>query len=109
MAKSILIDVRTGEKTVTEYDDGIPEPTPEELLAAERAAMRCRAAAMRFVLDDMGKLDEVQAVADSDRKASIAWEYEPFYTRNDPFVNALGVDLFTPEEIDDLFRAAMQL
>jgi hypothetical protein len=84
-------------------------PTPEEALAAERAAMRCRAAAMRLVLLDAGKLGDVQAVADSDPRASIVWEYEPFYTRNDPFVNALGVELFTPEEIDDLFRAAMQL
>jgi hypothetical protein len=96
-----------GQKIIVEDDD--PKPTPEETLAAERAAMRCRAAAMRLVLLDAGKLDDVQAVADSDPRAGIVWEYEPFYSRNDPFVNALGVELFTPEEIDDLFRAAMTL
>jgi hypothetical protein len=88
----------------------VPDPEPEPIpIEEQRAAMRCRAAAMRLVLFDAGKLDAVQAVADSDPRASIVWEYEPEYSRNDPFVNALGVELFTPEEIDDLFRAAMQL
>ena len=99
-----IIDVKTGKVTYVER-----EIDPAEALAAERASMRCRAAAMRIVLLDAGKLDDVQAVADSDPRASIVWEYETHYTRNDPFVNALGVELFTPEEIDDLFRAAMQL
>ena len=103
----MILTWEDGKKVLRESDE--PEAKPEEILATERAAMRCRAAAMRLVLLDAGKLDDVQAVADSDPRASIVWEYEPFYSRNDPFVNALGVELFTPEEIDDLFRAAMQL
>ena len=86
-----------------------PEPTPEELLAQERARMSCRAAAMRLVLHRMALLDQVQAITDSDSEASIVWEYEPIYKRNDPFVEALGVEAFTPEQIDDLFREAMKL
>ena len=86
-----------------------PEPTPEEILAAERAEMSCRAASMRRVLHRMDLLAQVQAIADSDPEASIVWEYETVYKRNDPFVEALGVEAFTPEQIDDLFREAMKL
>ena len=84
-------------------------PSDDELLEAERKSMVCRAAAMRLVLHRNGLLDQVQAIADSDPEASIVWEYEPVYKRNDPFVEALGVDAFTPEQIDDLFREAMKL
>ena len=86
-----------------------PEPTPEEVLAAERSEMSCRAASMRRVLHRMDLLAQVQAIVDSDPEASIVWEYEPVYKRNDPFVEALGVDAFTPEQVDDLFREAMKL
>jgi hypothetical protein len=87
-----------------------PEPTPEEALAQERSIMRCRAAAMRLVLHRQGLLATVQAIADSDPEASIVFEYETEYSRNDPFITSLGgPNGFTPEQIDDLFRAAMVL
>ena len=85
-------------------------PTAAEALAQERSTMRCRAAAMRLVLHRQGLLAPVRAIADSDSEASIVFEYEPEFSRNDPFITSLGgPNGFTPEQIDDLFRAAMAL
>jgi hypothetical protein len=87
-----------------------PVINPTEALAQERSQMRCRAAAMRLVLHRQGLLTTVQAIADSDPEASIVFEYEPEFSRNDPFITSLGGPSgFTPEQIDDLFRAAMAL
>ena len=109
MSKSPVFSARR-RKIVGYIDEPAPpEPTPEELLARERARMSCRAAAMRLVLHRSGLLQQVQAIADSDPEASIVWEYEPIYRRNDQFVEALGVEAFTPEQIDDMFREAMNL
>ena len=83
-----------------------PEPTPEEILAEERAAMICTPAQMRLALHRMGLLSQVQAIADGDPEASIVWEYATQIVRTSPLIEALGTD-FTPEEIDDIFRAAM--
>lgn len=86
------------------------EPTDEELLASERAAMRCSPAQMRLTLHRMGLLAQVQAIADADPEASIVWEYATVIERNSPLIEALGGDNgFTPEQIDDIFRAAMQV
>jgi len=41
-----------------------------------------------------------------DRKASIVWEYATQIVRTSPLIEALSGD-FTPEEIDEIFRAAM--
>lgn len=98
------VNLETGERRV----EGDP-PTAEKALTAERARMRCRAAAMRLVLHRRGVLADVQALADSDPEASIVWEYEPEFVRNSPFILNLGEGLFTFEQIDDLFREAMQL
>ena len=89
-------------------------PTPEEILAAERAAMTCTPAQMRLALDDMEApddatktmLDVVEGIVAQDRKASIVWEYATQIIRTSPLIEALGTD-FTPEQIDDIFRAAM--
>ena len=83
-----------------------PEPTPEEILAAERAAMVCTPAQMRLALHRMDLLQQVQAIADGDPEASIVWEYATQIVRTSPLIEALGTD-FTPEQIDDIFRAAM--
>ena len=91
-----------------------PEPTPEEILAAERAAMTGTPAQMRLALDDMEApdddtntlLDVVEGIVAQDRKASIVWEYATQIIRTSPLIEALGTD-FTPEEIDDIFRVAM--
>ena len=92
----------------------LPEPTPEEILAADRAAMTCTPAQMRVALDDMEApddatktmLDVVEGIVAQDRKASIVWEYATQIVRTSPLIEALGSD-FTPEQIDDIFRAAM--
>ena len=85
-----------------------PEPTPEEILAAERAAMICTPAQMRLALHRMDLLQQVQAIADGDPEASIVWEYATQIVRTSPLIEALGTD-FTPEQIDDIFRAAMDV
>ena len=84
----------------------LPEPTPEEILAAERAAMICTPAQMRLALHRMGLLTHVQAIAEADPEASIVWEYATQILRTSPLIEALSGD-FTPEQIDDIFRAAM--
>lgn len=104
MTQGKLISAKTGQVV---YDD-TPEPTPEEVLAAERAAMRCSPAQMRLTLHRAGLLTQVQAIADADPEASIVWEYATEIVRNSPLIDALGGENgFTPEEIDDLFRQAM--
>ena len=87
-----------------------PDPTPEELLAAERENMLVSPAQMRLTLHRMGLLAQVQAIADADPEASIVWEYATVIERNSPLIDALGGDNgFTAEQIDDIFRAAMQV
>jgi len=76
--------------------------------APDRGAMICTPAQMRLALHRMGLLAQVQAIADADTEASIVWEYATQIVRNSPLIEALGGD-FTPEEIDDIFRAAMQV
>ena len=83
-----------------------PEPTPEQLLEQERAAMVCTPAQMRLALHRMELLAQVQGIADSDPEASIVWEYATQIVRTSPLIEALSGD-FTPEQIDEIFRAAM--
>ena len=94
--------------TFSQRDDIAPyvPPTPEEILAAERAAMICTPAQMRLALHRMDLLAQVQAIADGDPEASIVWEYATQIIRTSPLIEALGSD-FSPEQIDDIFRAAM--
>ena len=105
MAHALIVNASNGQAQIVT----VPDPDPADVLAEQRAAMSCRAASMRRVLHRMDLLAQVQAIADSDPEASIVWEYEPVYKRNDPFVEALGVKAFTPQQIDDLFREAMKL
>lgn len=88
----------------------VPTPTPEEALAAERSAMRCTPAQMRLTLHRMDLLTQVQAIADADPEASIVWEYATVIERTSPLIDALGgPNGFTDTQIDDIFRAAMQV
>ena len=102
MSGGILISAATG--VVVLHD--VKDPTPEEILVAERAAMICTPAQMRLALHRMELLAQVQAIADADPEASIVWEYATQIERNSPLIEALGSD-FTPDQIDDIFRAAM--
>ena len=81
---------------------------PEIIVSIEeqRAGMVCTPAQMRLTLHRMGLLTQVQAIADADPEASIVWEYATRIERDSPLIEALGSD-FTPEQIDDIFRAAM--
>ena len=94
--------------TLSHRDDIAPyvPPTPEEILAEQRAAMICTPAQMRLALHRMDLLAQVQAIADGDPEASIVWEYATQIVRTSPLIEALSGD-FTPEQIDDIFRAAM--
>lgn len=104
--RGLAIDAITGEVV---YDER-PIPTAEETLAAERATMICSPAQMRIVLHRIGRLSDVQTIADSDPEASIIWEYATKFVRNSPLINAMaGPNGFTDAEIDDLFREAMGL
>jgi hypothetical protein len=90
--------------------DPAPVPAPEEALAAERAAMRCTPAQMRLTLHRMDLLTQVQAIADADEEARIVWEYATVIERTSPLIDALGgPNGFTDTQIDDIFRAAMQV
>lgn len=87
-----------------------PVVSPAEALAAERSAMQCSPAQMRLTLHRMGLLSQVQAIVDADSEASIVWEYATVINRNSPLIDALsGANGFTPDQIDDIFRAAMQV
>ena len=73
-----------------------------------REDMICTPAQMRLTLHRMGLLTQVQTIADADPEASIIWEYATQIVRNSPLIDALGgPEGFTPEQIDDIFRAAM--
>ena len=103
--KQLLVNARTGAQSVVDAPPR-PEPTPKEILAAERAAMRCTPAQMRLALHRLDLLQQVQAIADGDPEASIVWEYATQIVRTSPLIEALSGD-FTPEQIDEIFRAAM--
>jgi hypothetical protein len=87
-----------------------PEPVPQPTLSSERAAMRCTPAQMRLTLHRMDLLTQVQAIADADPEASIVWEYATVIERTSPLIDALGgPNGFSDTQIDDIFRAAMQV
>ena len=75
----------------------------------EREAMTCSPAQMRLVLLRANLLDQVQAIVDASPEASIVWEYATQIDRKSPLIDALGgANGFSPEQIDDLFRKAME-
>jgi len=86
-----------------------PEPTAAEALAAWRANAVISQAQARLTLLQLGLLTAVQDIADADPAASIVWEYADEIRRVSPFIDGLGKAKFTPEQIDDIFRYAMDL
>jgi hypothetical protein len=117
--ETILVDMGGGKYMVIEPDHDLwadaiaagPDPyrpTPEIDNAEERAAMRCSPAQMRLALHRAGLLDRVQAIADSDKEASIVWEYATVILRSSPFISAMADQSgMSDDQIDDLFLAAM--
>lgn len=84
-----------------------PAPDPAIVLAAWRNVAIVSQAQIRFALLQMGLLATVQAMADADPYASIAWEYADHIKRNSPFIDGLKGEAFTDAQIDDIFRFAM--
>lgn len=78
----------------------------ESNAAPNRNDMICTPAQMRLALHRLGLLAQVQAIADADPEASIVWEYATQIVRNSPLIGAIGNN-FTPDEIDEVFYAAM--
>lgn len=87
-----------------------PEPTMEELLEKERAAMVVSRFQARAALHVAGLLPSVQTVMDApetDALAKLAWEDAQEFRRNSPTIAALSTALgLTANEVDELFRAA---
>lgn len=88
-----------------------PGPSPAEALAAERAWMRCSRFQARAALHIAGLLPQVEAaVAAADPLVQIAWADATEFQRASPTIAALAVAVgLTDTQVDDLFRAAMQI
>jgi len=86
-----------------------PVPTKAEALAAKRETMVTSPAQIRVTLWQLDLIGTVQAIADADPKAAIAWEYATEIRRTNGLIDALGSDGFTPEQIDDIFVYAAQV
>ena len=84
-----------------------PEPTKTELLAHERAAMRCSPAQVRLALLRAGLLKDAEAIVAADPEAQIVWEYATVINRSSPLIEAMRGGKFTQAKIDEIFRAAM--
>ena len=84
---------------------------PAKVLATERAAMVCSRFQAKAALHQAGLMDAVNAaMVDADPVAQIAWAEAVEFRRNSPTINALAVSLgLTDEQLDDLFRTAMQI
>ncbi|HHW34412.1 MAG TPA: hypothetical protein GXX24_09795 [Paracoccus solventivorans] len=86
-------------------------PTPDEVLAANRAAMLCSRFQAKAALHLAGLLPSVEAaIAQADPVTRIAWAEAVEYRRNSPTILALAAALdLSDEQVDALFRAAMQI
>ena len=87
------------------------EADPAEALAAERAAMQCSRFQAKAALHLAGLLPSVEAaIANADPLTQLAWAEAVEYSRHSPAILALaGVLELTDEQVDDLFRVAMQI
>lgn len=88
-----------------------PETDPAEALAAERAGMVCSRFQAKAALHLAGLLPQVEAtIANADPLTQLAWAEAVEYSRHSPAILALaGVLGLTDEQVDDLFRVAMQI
>lgn len=99
-----VTNVATGEVTFI-YGDG---PTPEDLLAQERAGMIISRFQARAALMQAGLLADVElALAGAGPLAQLAWAEAVEFRRTSPTIAAIAGALgLTEVQIDDLFRAA---
>ena len=88
-------------------------PDPADVLAAERAQMTASAMQVRLALEEVGRLQEVEAlVANGTVRVQIAWDKATSFPRNSPMIAALAGSAsppFTDAELDTLFRRAMEI
>jgi hypothetical protein len=86
-------------------------PTPEEILAAERAPMVVSRFQAKAALLGAGLLDQVNAaLAEADPVAQLAWAEAVEFRRTSPTILGLAVTIgLTDEQLDELFRAAAQI
>ncbi|MBI6628314.1 hypothetical protein [Pontibaca salina] len=86
-------------------------PDPVEALEQERAGMVASRFQAKAALSAAGLLDATeQAIAAADDFTKLAWGEAVEFRRNSPTIAALAAALeLTPEQVDDLFRAAMQI
>lgn len=86
-------------------------PDPAEALAAERAGMVCSRFQAKAALHLAGLLPQVEVeIAAADPMTQLAWLEAVEYRRNSPTILALAAALdLSDEQVDDLFRAAMQI
>lgn len=89
------------------------KPTPEEILEQERAVMICSRFQAKAALMLAGHLDAVEAIiSNSDALTQLAWREVTEFRRDSPMLAALAAQLDPPlsdTDIDELFRAAMQV
>lgn len=109
MDTQTIHNVATGETVTVPYER--PEADPVEALAAERAGMVCSRFQAKAALHLAGLLSAVEAaIAQADPVTQIAWAEAVEYRRNSPTILALAGALeMTDEQVDDLFRTAMQI
>lgn len=88
-----------------------PALTEAELLAIERSRMRCSRFQARAALHNAGHLPAIEtAVAAAPALVQIAWADATEFRRDSPTIATLAAGLGMGDaEIDDLFRAAMQI
>ena len=102
------------------WQDGawIDPRTPEDIeaeeaaaLAAERAAMVASRFQAKAALMQAGLLDAAEAaIAASDTLTRLAWAEAVEYRRDSPAIASIAAALgLTDAQVDDLFRAAMQI
>jgi hypothetical protein len=86
---------------------GHTPPTIEQ----QRARMVCSRFQARAALHNAGLLSQVtEFIADADPLVQIAWADAVEFRRTSPTINAMAQGLeLTDAQIDDLFRAAMQI
>lgn len=79
-------------------------PTIED----RRKEMVCLAPQLRVYLIRIGRILDVQSIADADLVTSAIWEYSPTFSRMSPMAIAMeGQGGFSPEELDAIFTGAM--
>lgn len=106
------LNLETGEITIELIDDEIPEPTPEEILAAERAAWVVSRFQAKAALYSAGLLDEVEAAlaADGNFIHQLAWNEAVEFRRDSPTISHIARAIELDEQsIDDLFRLALSI